>query len=95
MVSLISSSLVFFFTGVEVFSFSLSSLGKDTSSDLSGDKPCSVSTLGLYLGPRGRGPCVHSHGYRYIQGMYRYIQVYIGMKAPLGENIGIHGYIWG
>ena len=46
MVSLISSSLVFFFTGVEVFSFSLSSLGKDTSSDLSGDKPRSVSTLG-------------------------------------------------
>ena len=76
MVSLISSSLVFFFT--------------DTSSDLSGDKPCSVSTLGgvahVYT---------HMGMYRYIQGMYRYIQVYIGMKAPLGENIGIHGYIWG
>ena len=90
MVSLISSSLVFFFTGVEVFSFSLSSLGKDTSSDLSGDKPCSVSTLGgvahVYT---------HMGMYRYIQGMYRYIQVYIGMKAPLVENIGIHGYIWG
>ena len=90
MVSLISSSLVFFFTGVEVFSFSLSSLGKDTSSDLSGDKPCSVSTLWgvahVYT---------HMGMYRYIQGMYRYIQVYIGMKAPLGENIGIHGYIWG
>ena len=66
-----------------MFSFSLSSLGKDTSSDLSGDKPCSVSTLGGV-----------AHVYTHM-GMYRYIQVYIGMKAPLGENIGIHGYIWG